>query len=310
MSQIGSNAAGEVFADFRLNTTPAEQGIDRIGQKAVETGNKLEKDVGQKGGQGLQQISAKALGAAAALGAVLASVERVMKAIDDANKASGAWADTFRNIDAGLSPIVSQLGDQGELFDRLREQAAEFGKERINALEAERNALDAASVAYRGILNVFFGTDSNAVINNQIQQIEARRKQLQEAIRQAEVDTGIARLEREAENIRREKLTADERRVEDLQAKIADAQRLAEKTAEGFQQDALKGLVRTFEQEITAIMAKAGETAGEAFAETVKKELGGFFDATGISSAGISIQSQLQAIESQLRSVGTLGGGV
>lgn len=313
MTQVpGSNSAGQVFTDFNLNSAPAEASIDRIGQKAVDTGNKLEKDVGQKGAQGIQQVSSKALGAAAALGAVLASVERVLNAIEQARGASAAWADTFRDIDAGLAPIIGQLGDQGELYDRLRKQAAEFGTERIRQLEAERGAMDAMSIAQRAMLNLM-GSSGDERINAQISQIESRRKQLEEAIRQSEVDRGIAALEREAENIRRSKLTADEKRVEDLMAKIEDAKRLASLSPQAQQADALGQLTKTFEAEIAAIVGRAGKelgaAAGNEFIKTVQDQFAGVFDQGGLREYGVSLQSQLTAIESQLRSVGSLGGG-
>lgn len=333
MSQVpGSNAAGEVFADFKLNTAPAEQGIDRIGQKAVDTANKLESEVGAKGGASVKQITSNALGAAAAVGAVIASVDRVLKAVGEWNAAAADLARVYREIDVAAGQIADSAGAAGANFDQLAKQATEFGQAQIESLARATEAWDIATLARKAYANVM---DVDLEEEAQIEQILNRRKQLLEVIarlrKEAAADAAIEAerkagedlakreanaikdLAEAADKIRRDALTEQERKIEDIEARLKAIKDLSESTGDPMNKAALAMYATIFADELKKAMDPVAngvaKTMAEAFANQVRDQFGGIFDQGGLREYGVSLQSQLTAIESQLRSVGSLGGG-
>lgn len=308
MSQLNSNQLGEILLKLGFDSAQVDAALNTVEGRAQRIGEKVE-TVGKKGEDGFKKMAGEALGTAAALGSVIAAVDRVLKAVDEANKASENWANTFRELDRDAASIAQNFTDQPELFDRLRKQIATLGDERIRQIDRERDSMDALSLIYGAFLNLL-GSSRDEAADFQIQQIESRRKQLEASLKAAETERGIANLEKAANDSRRSQLTADERRVEDLQAKIKDGMRLLEQdngTANGLR---LLSAIDQFDKEINAIMSKAGEAAAKSFGDVIEKRFAGVFGEGGLRDFGVSLQTQLQAIESQIRSAGSLRGGV
>lgn len=333
MSQVpGSNSAGQVFIGFNMDTTPVDQGLDRIGQKAVDTGNKIEAEVGAKGGASVKQIASNALGAAAAVGAVVASVDRVLKAVGEWNASAANLARVYRDIDVAAGQIADSAGAAGANFDQLAKQATEFGQAQIEALAKATEAWDVATLARKAYANVM---DVDLEEEAQIEQILNRRKQLLEVIarlrKEAAADAAIeaerkagedlakreanalADLADAANKIRRDALTEQERKIEDIEARLKSIKELSESTGDPMNRAALAMYATIFADELKKAMDpvanSVAKTMAEAFANQVRDQFGGIFDQGGLREYGVSLQSQIAGIESQLRSFGSLGGG-
>lgn len=326
MSQVpGSNAAGEVFANFNIQSAPAEAAIDRIGQKAVDTANTMEREVGEKAGKSVKDLSTKALGAAAALGAVIAATDKVLRAIGEWNAASATLAANYRAIDEAAGSISGQLGNAKADFDQLAQAASDFGQAQIDALSKAAQSWDVATLARKAYADI---AEVELEEEAQIEQILGRRRQLLESIAKAREEAfseniaerdrraaaenqlreanALAAFEKEIQDQRRAGLTEQQRQIEDLEEKLRQIQDRIRDASNPQSRAEFERYADFFAARLRVAMQPVMDEAAERFAQSVQERFTGGFDTSVLTDDFGNVVGKLDAIVAQLQNRGAL----
>lgn len=166
MTQVpGSNAAGEVFADFKLNPEQALAALKELEDKALEVGQKIENSGAGKASPAFDRIgkSATSLGTAlgaltgsagatagalgqmagaagpagAAIAAVLAATLSLEKGIREFNNAGLNFANSMREINDTAGDFANIIAKASDNFDDLERAAQTFNERELIRLQNE-----------------------------------------------------------------------------------------------------------------------------------------------------------------------------
>ena len=326
MSQAGGNF-GDLKATFSVDTTQADAAISKVQANAEVAGTKAEDAFEKKGAKGLKSMAGQALGAAGAVGAVVVSVDRAIKGINEFRDSANALAKEFREIDRAASSIVDSASRAGADYAALERQALEFGAAQIDQLEEQnrnRSAAGLIQLAYARANGVATIEEDkiNAILQKRVdlvrvlkvkqdEQLDAARERQQRAESsktQINEANALNALEKQAGEIRRSALTEQQRQAEDLRNLLADIAAQSNNATSNATRKQFEDYAIIFGKKLDEVLKDSMVKAADQFTDQVRQQFQGIFDERALSSFGVSIKSQLTAIQSQIRNVGSIGG--